>query len=277
MAGAAYRDKVAVITGACGGLGSALARNLADSGCHLALVDINEHGLKQLANQLSIFPVRCSTHVCNIGDPEAVAALAEAVSREHGQLNLLINNAGITLQKSAANHSWADWQRVFNVNWWGTVNCCTAFTPLLKQQDGAHIVNLSSMAAYYGLPSQASYSASKAAVQAYSESLRAELAAEHIGVTSIHPGAIKTGMMTATLTESDNIAQAEKNYSLATRWGLPPEVVAQKILDAAQKNRRQRRIGLDAHMLFFVARTLPSLLGKLLAKTFAKSLASTAQ
>ena len=127
------------------------------------------------------------------------------------------------------------------------------------------------MAAYYGLPSQASYSSSKAAVLAYSEALRAELAADGIGVTTIHPGAIKTEMMTATLQESDNMDQARKNYALATRWGVEADMVAGKILHAARKNRKQLRVGIDAHILYYVARTMPNILGSLLAKTFKKS------
>jgi len=266
-----YNDQVALITGACGGLGSALASALATSGCHLALVDINDEKLESLTQELKSYPINVSIHNCDIGDLEAVQSLATEVSAHHGKLNLLINNAGITLQKSAANHSHADWQRVFNVNWWGTVNCCSAFMPLLKQSDKAQIVNLSSMAAYYGLPSQASYSSSKAAVLAYSESLRAELAVDGIGVTTVHPGAIKTEMMTATLQESDNMDQARKHYALATRWGVEADVVADKILRAATKKRKQLRVGLDAHILYYVARTMPNILGSVLSKTFKKS------
>lgn len=267
-----YDDQVALITGACGGLGSALANALAKTGCHLALVDINDGKLNGLAQELKSYPINVSTHNCNIGDVEAVQSLATEVSVHHGKLNLLINNAGVTLQKSAANHIHTDWQRVFNVNWWGTVNCCSVFLPLLKQSDKAQIVNLSSMAAYYGLPSQASYSSSKAAILAYSQALRAELAVDGIGVTSIHPGAIKTEMITATLQESDNMEQAQKNYALAKRWGVEADVVANKILHAARKNRNQLRVGVDAHILYCVSRLMPNVLGLLLAKFFQKSI-----
>jgi short-subunit dehydrogenase len=127
------------------------------------------------------------------------------------------------------------------------------------------------MAAYYGLPSQASYSSSKAAVLAYSEAIRSELTVEGIGVTTIHPGAIKTEMMTATLQESDNMDQALKNYALAKRWGVEAEVAADKILRAAGKKRNLLRIGLDAHILYYVTRIMPNVLGIMLAKTFKKS------
>lgn len=266
-----FNGKSALITGACGGLGSALAKGLASVGCHLALVDINEEKLKAIALELQPYPVEVSTHTCNIGDIAAVKALEGEVSVKHAKLDLLINNAGITLQRSAANHSEADWQRVFNVNWWGTVNCCSVFLPLLRNSTSGQIINLSSMAAYYGLPSQASYSSSKAAVLAYSEAIRAELAPDGISVTTIHPGAINTDMMTATLQESDNMEQAQKNYALAKRWGVEADVVANKILHAARKKRNQLRIGIDAHILYYTALVMPNLLGSLLAKFFEKS------
>lgn len=268
-----FNNKVALITGACGGIGSALAKALAESGCHLALVDIHEDKLNALALELKSCPIKISTHICNIADLDAVKILEVDVSAQHGSLDLLINNAGITLQRTAANHSEADWQRVFGVNWWGTVNCCSVFTPLLKQSTSAQIVNLSSMAAYYGLPSQASYSSSKAAVLAYSETIRSELAVEGIGVTTIHPGAIKTEMMTATLQESDNMDQALKNYALAKRWGVEADVAADKILRAAGKKRNLLRIGMDAHILYYATRIMPNVLGIMLAKTFKKSVA----
>lgn len=267
-----YHDQVALITGACGGLGSALATVLAKSGCHLALVDINEEKLATFAQEIARYPVNVSTHTCNIGDLEAVTLLESEIKTHHGKLDLLINNAGITLQRSAANHSHADWQRVFGVNWWGTVNCCSTFLPLLKNSPNAQIVNLSSMAAYYGLPSQASYSSSKAAVLAYSEALRAELSVDNIGVITVHPGAIKTEMMTATLQESDNMEQARKNYALATRWGVEANVVAEKILRAVCKRRNELKVGPDAYILYYFSLLMPNFLGKLLATSFKKSM-----
>jgi short-subunit dehydrogenase len=78
-------------------------------------------------------------------------------------------------------------------------------------------------------------------------------------------------MMTATLQESDNMEQAQKNYALAKRWGVEADVVANKILHAARKKRNQLRIGIDAHILYYTALVMPNLLGSLLAKFFEKS------
>ena len=94
-----------------------------------------------------------------------MAALPEAVIAQHGQVNLLINNAGITYQKSFANHSIEDWETITGVNYWGVVYGCHYFLPALRDAGEAHIVNLSSMNALVGLPSQSSYCATKAAAK----------------------------------------------------------------------------------------------------------------
>lgn len=270
------KNKTALITGAGGGLGSAIARQLAGQGCHLALVDINDEALQKLAAEIAgdknNTALRISLHHCDLGDADAVEALRETVVAEHGGLDILINNAGITLQKSAMNHSLADWRRVFNVNWWGTVNCCHVFMPILAQASGANIVNLSSMAAYHGLPSQASYCASKAAVQAYSESLTAEVGHLGVNVCHVHPGAIKTDMMLATMAEAENRAAAQRNYQLVSRFGVPADVAAQRIVRAILSDQKKLNIGADARLTEFAVKLFPGAVQRLLGNVYRKTL-----
>lgn len=260
--------KTALITGAAGGLGSALARALAARGCNLALVDINQQALETLAASLRSPSLTISCHTADLRSNDAIKALGRDVRQQHGALQLLINNAGITLQKSVETHSEADWQRVFDLNFWATVNGCREFVPMLKVSGGGHIVNLSSMAACYGMPSQCSYSSSKAAVQAFSESLRAELRGQQIGVSCINPGAINTDMIKATLAESDDIEQAQTNMALAQRFGVSPAKAAQKILAAVERNQRQRFIGIDAKLYNLLSKLCPGLLSLALAKSY---------
>ncbi|CAA0110653.1 Putative oxidoreductase SadH [Zhongshania aliphaticivorans] len=220
------QGKTAVITGAAGGLGSALASSMADKGCHLALIDSNQAALSELIKRLEYPHLRISSHIINLCEQTDIDSLPAAIASVHNSIDILINNAGMTIQKSVENHSIDDWQRVFNLNFWAPVSLCKTLLPLLRQQRSAHIVNLSSMAAFYGLPSQSSYSSSKAALQAYSESLAAELNRDGIVISCIHPGAIKTDMMMATLNESDDLKQAQKtwlcNNALASQQRLSP-------------------------------------------------------
>jgi len=126
------------------------------------------------------------------------------------------------------------------------------------------------MAAFHGLPSQCSYSSSKAALQAYSESLRAELSRDGIGVSCIHPGAIQTNMIMATLNESDDLEQAYQNMMLAQRFGISPEAAAKKIVRGIKGNSRSITIGADAKILKLVSTVLPGLTANLLARTYSK-------
>lgn len=260
--------RVAVITGAAGGLGSALTRELAKRGWNLALVDIDSEKLAELVGTLASSNNHITAHVADLRNSDQIAALPQEVKGKHGSVHCLINNAGITLQKSIESHSIEDWRRVFDLNFWATVSMCQAFLPVLKEQSRANIVNISSMAACYGMPSQSSYSSSKAAVQAFSESLRAELSRYAIGVTCIHPGAINTDMIKATLCESDDVAQAQKNLALAQRFGMSPEKTAKCIIDAFERNRRQQYVGIDARIFNWVVKLCPGLVSAVFANTY---------
>ena len=264
------RGKTAVITGAAGGLGSALAKALAKESCHLALIDINQQALSELTEKLKTPALRISYHVVNLCNKTEIDNLPAELILVHSSIDVIINNAGMTLQKSIESHSADDWQRVFNLNFWAAVSMCQTFLPFLRQQNSAHIVNLSSMAAFHGLPSQCSYSSSKAALQAYSESLRAELSGDGIGVSCIHPGAIQTNMIMATLNESDDMEQAHKNMVLAQRFGIAPQAVAKQIVRGIKRNTRSMTIGVDAKLLKFASTALPRLTANLLARTYSK-------
>ena len=252
------RDQVAVITGAAGGLGRALAEALASRGCHLALADVSAEALDAAAGALAGRGVKVSRHVADVTDRERMSRLPAEVLAEHGRVHLLVNNAGITLQKTFANHSLADWDRIVGINWWGVLHGCHFFLPALREAGEAHIVNLSSMTGLLGVPIQSSYCATKAAVKGLSEALWAELSVEGIGVTSVHPGAIRTEMIQATLADSDDLDFARRSYALAQRTGVSPEKAAQKILAAVERGKIRVRIGRDALLLDWLKRLLPT-------------------
>ena len=260
------QDKVAVITGGAGGVGSALAAGLADHGCHLALVDISEDALAKVVNALASKNVTITSHVVDITDKAQMAALPAQVVSEHGKVNILVNNAGITYQKSFETHSIEDWEKIIGINWWGLLYGCHYFLDALKASGEGHIVNLSSMSAFVGLPGQTSYCATKASVKLLSESMWAEMDKMNIGVTSVHPGAIKTDMIQATLKNSDDLEAAQRNYELAHKIGVTAEHVAARIIKAIQKNQLRIRVGKDAILLDLLKRAFPVGIQKLLRK-----------
>ncbi len=255
-------DRVAVITGAGGGLGRALALELARQACHLALVDVNPETVKQTveAVEASVPSAgrRITQHVADVTDAEAMRRLADEVVDAHGRVEVLVNNAGITIQKNFSTHTLADWDRMIGINLWGVIHGCHVFHEHLAAADEAHVVNLSSMSAFAGLPGQSSYCATKAGVKALSESLFAEWALDGIGVTSVHPGAIRTEMIQATLEESDDVEAAKRNYELAQRTGVDAEHAAAKIVAAIRKGKVRVRIGRDSLLLDGLKRIAPA-------------------
>ena len=169
-------------------------------------------------------------------------------------------------QKSFATHTLQDWERIIGINLWGVIYGCHHFMAALEASGDAHIVNLSSMSAFVGLPGQSSYCATKAAVRLLSESMSAELAQKNIGVTSVHPGAIKTDMIQATLKNSDDEKAAQRNYELAQRIGVTPEHVAGRIIQAIRRQDIRIRVGKDAVALDLAKRWFPVSVQKLMRK-----------
>jgi len=260
------RDRVAVITGAGGGLGTALAVEFASRGCHLALCDISEEALTRCADRAANSGVQVSTHVVDVSDGARMTELPGQITAIHRRIDLLVNNAGITLQKQFTTHSIADWQRMIGINLWGVIHGCHFFYEELCRSGDAHVVNLSSMAAFVGLPSQSSYCATKSGIQGLSEALWAEWAVDGIGVTSVHPGAIRTEMIQATLAESDDPRTAQRNYELAQRMGVDAEHAARKIVTAILKGRMRVRIGKDAVLMDWLKRVWPGAIHRVLRR-----------
>lgn len=260
---------VAVVTGAGGGLGRALCKELADKGANVALVDIAEEALGKTVEHLSNPSGKMTRHIVDVTDREQMQALTDEVIKEHGQANLLINNAGITLQKNFSTHSLEDWDRIVGINFWGVVHGLHFFDKHLKAADEAHVVNLSSMSSFVGLPAQSSYCATKAAVELLSTSLWAEWGAHGIGVTHVHPGAIRTDMILATLDDSDDIEAAKKNYDIAMKMGIDADKAAVKIIRAVERNKKKIRIGKESFIFDYVSRFAPGL-EKLLIKKIAQ-------
>ncbi len=264
MAIKGFEDKVAVVTGGGSGIGQELARQLADKGCHLALVDVNRKGMQQTRKKLLKSGVKISMHVADVSDRESMTALADEVIAEHGQVNLLFNNAGITYAKTFEGHTLEDWERIIGINLWGVIYGCHFFLPYLKAQAGAaHIINLSSMVAFMGPPEQTSYSTTKSAIKGFSESRWAELHGEGVGVTVVHPGAIRTGIMDEALKSAEDQDAFARTKALVDKMAMPVDKAAKKSLKAVKKDRMRVVIGADAVFFEGAKRALPDHVHKL--------------
>lgn len=256
-----FKGRVAVVTGAASGIGRATALRLAERGCALALADVNETGLEEVAKTLAERAANAgrettvTTHRVDVSSSSEMETFAGEVEDLHGAAHLLINNAGVVVATTFEEQDLADLEWMVGINYWGVVYGCHAFLPLLKRQDEAHIVNLSSMFGFLGLPMQSGYCATKAAVRALSESLYVELRSSNIGVSSIHPGCIDTSIVRSGRMGEDDFRS--ETQALFDRIGASPDVVAQAIIKAIEKNQLRARVRPESVATDLFKRILP--------------------
>lgn len=262
------KDGVAVITGAASGIGAELAAGLAARGCHLALVDVDETRLTQVAERLGNYGVRISRHVTDVSDPEAADSLAADVQNAHGRVTMLFNNAGVALGGFFDEVPPEKFDWLMQVNFHGPVRLIRAFLPLLEQAEQAQIINTSSVFGLIGPPEQTAYSASKFALRGFSESLRNELADSTVGVTTVHPGGVNTRIVENAILSGDREAAEKRAAEFRKNLKLPPEKAAEIILKGVERRRARILVGSDARFIDIIQRLLPVGHARLLSMVF---------
>jgi 3alpha(or 20beta)-hydroxysteroid dehydrogenase len=218
--------KVALITGAAGGIGAAAARRLAEDGARLVLSDADLEGARRLARELGDERADAIEH--DVTSEERWQAVLAHALEAHGRLDVLVNNAGVFLAAPLTETSVADFRRVLDVNATGVFLGMRTVAPAMVERGSGSIINISSVAGLTGAPMLTAYSASKWAVRGMSKVAARELAQFGVRVNSLHPGQIDTDM---------NTRQREKTPELIDRLirGIPlgrigaPEEVAHAI------------------------------------------------
>ncbi|HEY9040047.1 MAG TPA: 3-oxoacyl-[acyl-carrier-protein] reductase [Roseovarius sp.] len=212
--------KMALITGASGGIGGAIARALHGAGATVGLSGTRTEPLEALAKELGV-----NAHVlpCNLSDKDSVEALPKQAIEAMGSLDILVNNAGITRDQIFMRMSDDEWQSVLDVNLTSTMRLCRGvMRPMMKARWG-RIINISSIVGATGNPGQANYAASKAGVIGLTKSIAYEVASRGITANAVAPGFIATPM-TENLTDEQ---KAKINAQIpAARMGEPDEIAA---------------------------------------------------
>ena len=187
-----WQDKNVMITGASSGIGRGLAVELSRRGARVGLIARRADTLTEIVNEIEAANGKALAIPADVTNAESVSAAADRIRSEFGPIDLLIANAGVGATVDAAELKGSTVAGVINVNVLGAANSVSAVVPEMVKRGSGHLVVISSLAAYRGLPKSAAYCASKAAVSAFFESLRLDLQPRGIDVTIIHPGFIKT-------------------------------------------------------------------------------------
>lgn len=243
--------KVLVVTGAGSGIGRAVALAALRRGATVAAVDLNPTTLDETA-KLTAADGRLSTHALNITDRDAVEALPGKVAAEHGAVDGFVHCAGIIqpfVRLTDLDYDTID--RVFAVNWSGTLYLTKSFLPVLLARPEAHIVNISSMGGFLPVPGQTIYGASKAAVKLLTEGLHAECAGTNVHVTAVFPGGVATN-----ITTNSGVTIPGAGSGSAQKI-TTPERAADDILDGVERDAYRVLIGGDAKMMDRMYRLSP--------------------
>ncbi len=294
-----FGGKLAVITGGGTGMGRALARQLIAEGCDVATCDILEDNLaetRRLCEREASQGRLVSTHHCDVADEDQVNAFRDAVKSAHDtdHIDLLFNNAGIAGGGSFARDTRDEWERTFNICWFGVYNCARAFMPMLLASADAHLINTSSVNGFWATlgpeSAHSAYSAAKFAVKGFSEALITDFAnnAPHVKVSVVMPGHIGTsiainsgrimrsgdhtpeelaqmrerfaalGLLDETVTD-DQLREIVAGIGRSFRDNAPmtAEQAATIILDGVREERWRILVGDDAHRLDEMVRENP--------------------
>jgi short-subunit dehydrogenase len=265
-------EKVFVVTGGGNGIGREVVLGLLTRGARVAAVDVSAKGLAETARLAGQREARLTTHVVDITDRAAVEKLPDEVTAAHGQIDGLINVAGIVHRFARIRDlSFEEIERVIAVNLWGVVNMSKVFLPVLLARPQASLVNVSSMGALVPVPGQSAYGASKAAVKLFTEGLYAELRGTRVAVTVVFPGGVGTDIVT---NSGVSLAGLNTDADIAKAKVTSAVDAGKQIIEAVQKGSYRVRIGGDARMLDRLSRLMPKRATELVADKMKALLAS---
>jgi len=227
-------EKIVLITGTTGGIGKAMAKKFSEDKTKIALNDISaqKEKLKELVKEIGKNQKMAKYFLADVSNFKEVQKMVEDIRQEFGRLDVLVNNAGITKDRTLAKMTQEEWQKVIDVNLTGVFNCTKAALPLIIQNQGK-IINISSLVGLRGNFGQTNYAATKAGIIGFTKSLSKELGRFGVNVNAIAPGFIDTPL-TANLPEEFKIT-VKKLTSLG-RFGTPDDVANVTVFLASEES-----------------------------------------
>ncbi|MFE4106625.1 SDR family oxidoreductase [Almyronema epifaneia] len=240
--------KSVLITGASQGSGRAAALLFAEQGYNVAIAARQSDRLEAVAAEIIARGQRVMALPTDVSQADQVEALVNKALAEFGQIDVLVNNAGICLTGQVSDMSLADWHQLMDVNFWGYVHTIHYLLPHLVQRGSGVIVNVGSFGGKMPLPLMTAYCASKYAVSGLTETLRLELQGKGIHVAAVHPGVINSSFMERAMFRGQDETQANQQRDrmqavLSQAWVSQPEDVAQAIWAAVDQRKDEIVVG----------------------------------
>jgi len=220
-------DKVTVVTGSASGIGFETAQLFASEGAMVVVADQNEQAASTVAEQLRKAGGKAEAAFVDVADEASVKALLDGVAERHGQIDVLVNNAGYGIKGSVVTTTLEDWDALFSVNVRGVFLGCKHVIPIFEKQGGGIIVNTSSGGAIVAIADRAAYTASKGAVAALTRAMAVDHADANIRVNCVAPGTIETPYFKEIFAQSDDAAALRKGLEdrqVLGRLGTPLEI-----------------------------------------------------
>jgi short-subunit dehydrogenase len=196
----AIGGKIVVVTGASSGIGEASARQIAAGGGQVVLVARTQEKLERLQAEIEADGGTAFVHPCDLTDVAAIEKVAAEILEQHGRVDVLVNNAGRSIRRSVAKSTdrFHDYERTMQLNYFGAVRLILAFLPQMRERRSGHVVNISSAGVQTKTPRFSGYVASKAALDAFTDCVQAELSHEGIRFTTVHMPLVRTPMIAPT-------------------------------------------------------------------------------
>ncbi|HEY9850192.1 MAG TPA: SDR family oxidoreductase [Leptolyngbyaceae cyanobacterium] len=244
-------SKTILITGASQGSGKATALLFARNGYDVVLAARQPERLEAVAQEVRNLGRSALAIPTDVGNPEQVENLVNQALENFGNIDILINNAGICLTAPSENTSLNDWHQIMDTNFWGYVYTIQAIIPHFLARKTGTIVNVGSVGGKMPLPNMTAYCASKYAVTGLTETLRLELAPKGIHVCAVHPGVINSNFMERAMFGGKDLAETELRRQqmsklLDSSWVSKPEDIANAIWDAVKNKKAEVVVGITS-------------------------------
>lgn len=249
---------LAVVTGAGSGIGAATARRFTAAGASVIGIDIDGDAAAEVCGA-------SSSYVCDVASRTAVEEVAARIAADHGDVDVLVNNAGVGIYGPFLDASLDDWDWLTSINLDGVAHGCHAFGRGMVERGHGQVVNVASGAAYIPNRNMAAYCATKAAVVSMSQCLRADWRPHGVGVSVVCPGVIATPIARATRYVGAHAGKADRGAALLAR-GHSPDLVAKAIEDCVKRNRDVVPVGIESTIAYKLLRGAPQPIQNLVAR-----------